>query len=143
MFGATRTSPLKLTAPQGATKQLDADLCLRQVGQLKTPHFSDPDAAREAGIKGGAASAEARKRRAEEDAKDPEAAIRRLLGDHRRELAESLLDAALGKGDWEKLPLDKRLTALTKAMEYAVGKPTTKRDTPESEPPAPAGLSIT
>jgi hypothetical protein len=103
------------------------------------PNFDDPDAAREAGLK----SAEARRRRAEEDAKDPEAAIRRLLGGHRTELAQNLLDAALGRGDWDKLPLDKRLTALTKAMEYAVGKPTVKRDTPETEPPAPAGLTIT
>lgn len=103
------------------------------------PYFSDPDAAVEAGRKSG----EVRRARAQEDAKDPEAAIRRLLGGHRTELAQSLLDAAMGRGDWTNLPLDKRLQALTKAMEYAVGKPTTKRDTPETEPPAPAGLTIT
>ena len=103
------------------------------------PHFDDPDAARQAQAK----SAESRRRRAEEEANDPEVAIRRLLGGHRTELAQNLLDAALGRGDWGKLTLDKRLTALTKAMEYAVGKPTTKRETPETEPPAAAGLTIT
>ena len=103
------------------------------------PPFTDPEVARAAQAKG----TETKRRRAEEDAKDPEAAIRRLLGGHRTELAQNLLDAAMGRGDWTNLPLDKRLQALTKAMEYAVGKPTTKRDTPESEPPAPAGLTIT
>lgn len=57
------------------------------------------------------------------------------------ELTRALLDAALGTGDWHDLPLEKRLDALKRALEYAVGRPTARKD---SEPATPeeGGLSI-
>lgn len=101
----------------------------------KAPPFTDPEFAREAQRK----SVESRKRRAE----DPEGWLRARFADKAPQLSEQLLKAALGEDEWHELPLDKRLTALTKAMEYAVGKPTVQTKSPtQSVQPEPSGLSI-
>ena len=54
---------------------------------------------------------------------DPEEYLRQTFEAHKAQLSKELLDAALGNGDWHDLPLEKRLQALTKALEYAVGRP--------------------
>lgn len=91
----------------------------------------------------GKVSGEARRRRAELRESDPEAYMYETFSAKKAELSGALLDAALGKGTWHDLPLEKRLTALTKALEYAVGKPTTQKAAPADEPEKAApGLSI-
>ena len=44
------------------------------------------------------------------------------------QLKAELVNAALGRGDWTKLPLDKRLAALVKANEYVNGRPLPMKD---------------
>lgn len=101
------------------------------------PHFADREAAREAGRKGGRRKAELARLRRE----DPEAYVRETFAVERAALSKELLDAALGRGGWHDLPLEKRLQALTKALEYAVGRPTARKD---EEPPQQdeGGLTI-
>ena len=99
----------------------------------------DSATAREAAQK----SAEERRRRAVLRETDPEAYLVATFSAKKAELSQALLNAALGQGEWHELPLDKRLTALTKALEYAVGKPSTQKSAPEQEAkPAETGLSI-
>lgn len=99
----------------------------------------DSESARQAQAKG----TETKRRRAELKETDPEAYLRETFSAKKAELSQALLDAALGQGDWHELPLDKRLTALTKALEYAVGKPTTQKAAPtENRQPESQGLSI-
>lgn len=103
------------------------------------PFFKrDRAAAAEAGRKGGIQKGiNARLKR-----EDPEGYIRATFAAERAALSEELLNAALGRGNWHDLPLERRLVALTKALEYAVGRPTARKD---DEPPAPAeapGLTI-
>lgn len=102
--------------------------------------FTDQDreAAAEAGRKG---AAEQARRRALE-ASDPERYLIETFSAKKTKLAKQLLDAALGEDEWAALPLDKRLTALFKALEYAVGKPAQQKAAPvEAEKPE-TGLSI-
>lgn len=67
------------------------------------------------GRKGGLKSAEAR--RANRD--DPLSSIKRNLHAHFEELER----AAKGTGAWKDLPLQQRLTALLKVIEYGLGRP--------------------
>lgn len=89
-----------------------------------------------------AKAVEVRKRRAELRESDPEAYLRETFSAKKAELSQALLDAALGQGEWHELPLDKRLTALNKALEYAIGKPSTQKTVAPSEQPPETGLSI-
>lgn len=95
----------------------------------------------EKGRKGGQRAAELRKLRAE----DPEAYAFMRFELKKGRLTNELLQAALGEGKWKDLPLDKRLTAVMKALEYAVGKPTAGKSTGNTEPdeePAKPGIVI-
>lgn len=80
--------------------------------------------------KRGAAARAANRRLAEED---PIAYANLRLTENRARLVTELLSAALGRGDWKDLPLDKRLQALIKALEYAQGKPVTGRAASEGD----------
>ena len=48
-------------------------------------------------------------------------------------LVKALMDAAFGRGPFENLPPDKRLSAVIKALEYAHGKPTAKAPAPVAQ----------
>ena len=92
--------------------------------------FQDPEKAREAGLK----SAAAREKPAEERA---HAQIQRRL----TKLTAALLDAALGEGDFVDLKPTDRLKALSRALEYGLGRPgASKETTPEPELPSSATL---
>lgn len=67
-----------------------------------------------AGPFGGLSPSEAGKRSAE---------VRALRRQSGNDLLEELEKAAKGHGEWEGLALDKRLSALIKAIEYRVGRP--------------------
>lgn len=95
------------------------------------------EAASEAGRKSG----ERRRLLAELREQDPDEYVRETFGAKKVELAQELLDAALGQGAWHDLQLDKRLSALNKALEYAVGRPTTRKDE-DKAPEVVQGLSI-
>ena len=98
--------------------------------QQLVPLFArDREAAVEAGRKGGLRRQELARLQRE----DPEAWARVTFAAERAALSKELLDAALGRGEWHDLPLEKRLTALTKALEYAIGRPTPRKD-PEEKP---------
>ncbi len=88
----------------------------------------DAEAAAEAGRKSG----EVRRRKAtmtpEERAFD---AIGTKLGD----LTGELIDAALGRGDFENLKLETRVTALTRLLEWRLGRPASVK--PKEEPDQP------
>lgn len=88
----------------------------------------------------GRASGEARRALAALKETDPEAYVRQTFAAKQAELAAELLDAALGAGTWTELPLDKRLSALYRALEYAVGRPTSRKD--DDKPAEGGGLSI-
>jgi hypothetical protein len=103
------------------------------------PFFQrDRAAAAEAGRKGGRRRQELARLKQE----DPEAWARETFAAERAALSKTLLDAALGRGEWHELALDKRLTALSKALEYAVGRPVARKDTPVEPPEQPPGLTI-
>jgi hypothetical protein len=108
--------------------------------EQKAPFFErDREAAREAGRRGGLRRQELARLKRE----DPEAWARETFSSERAALSKELLDAALGRGAWHDLPLDKRLQALTKALEYAVGRPVARKDdqAPETQEPD-TGLTI-
>jgi len=50
------------------------------------------------------------------------------------ELIRELLDAALGKGDFTQLKGEERLKALTRALEYGIGRPGVMRREDEVQP---------
>ncbi len=75
----------------------------------------DKASAADAGKKGAAVAAETKRRKKS----DPMFAIKKSLP----ALMQDLLSAARGAGEWAALPLDKRLGALLKAIEYGLGKP--------------------
>ena len=124
--------------------------------------FSDPIKAAEAGRKGGNRKAEMAKLKKT----DPEAYMFERFGQERAELTTALLDAAYGRGSFAgwaggdcsncgfhvevvvpSLAPDKRLSAVIKGLEYAVGKPQAGKATGSGgaakpdEPPA-SGLSV-
>ena len=121
------------------------------------PPFSDPEVQAAAASKGGRVKAE--RSRLKRD--DPEEYLRLTFEVERVGLTELLLDAAHGRKtfageatatcggcgeevtvSFPSLPPDKRLAAITKALEYAMGRPTTRdRPSPSGQVPA-TGLAI-
>lgn len=77
---------------------------------------------------------------------DPEKFMREQFDSSKADLSQALLDAALGRGEWHDLPLDKRLAAITKAMEYAVGRPASQKVAPSDggspDPSDSSGLEM-
>lgn len=117
-------------------------------------HFSDPEAAAEAGRLSGAIRRRKASMTPEERALD---AIGRKLGP----LTKELLDAALGEGDFASrveeyeedgetkrvfipgLKPETRLSAILRAMEWKLGKaPTAKRSEPEAETETPTAETV-
>lgn len=98
-----------------------------------------PETAAEAGRKGRQAQLDAAERRK----KDPVSVVREALP----ELFESLLKAARGLPPFDDLPAEKRLAALTKALEYGAGRPVAVDKSPGpsgegGEAEEPHGLTI-
>lgn len=115
---------------------------------MSSPTFSDPEAAREAGRKGGQRAAELKRLRRE----DPEEYLRQTFEAEAPGLVNLLLDAAHGRGPFADsvecphcqeqvpisgLPADKRLSAITQALAYGVGRPATQKPTAPKEPEKP------
>lgn len=101
-----------------------------QKGVVPTTAFT-PESARAAGLK----SAEARKARVARRAADPAFALREDLQEALPDLTADLLKAARGRAPFDTLPPDKRLAALFRALEYAVGRPTTVDKAPPPDAP--------
>jgi len=76
-------------------------------------------------------SAASRKRRAELSPEERAAEAARTAAP---ELIRELLNAALGKGDFEGLKGEDRLKALTRALEYGIGRPGVMRREDEPQP---------
>lgn len=95
------------------------------------PTAWDSEAAAEAGRRSG----EVRRRKAtmtpEERAQE---AITRKLD----RLVNELIDAALGEGDFGNLKLDTRVTALTRLLEWKLGRPASVKPAKEDPPETPA-----
>lgn len=89
-----------------------------------------PESAREAGR----ASAAARRRRAE---MSPEERARDTIAGKMDDLTAELVSAALGQGDFSDLKLETRVTALTKLLEWGLGRPTTAKPPKEEGPAVP------
>lgn len=70
-------------------------------------------------VSGGHASAEVRRKKAESRKTDPLFDIKANLPKNFKDLQA----AASGTGAWKQLPLQSRLAALLKVIEYGVGKP--------------------
>lgn len=92
--------------------------------QARKLPFSDPEFAAAAGRAG----AETRRRQA---AMTPEERAFDAIGRNLGQLTRELIDAALGSGDFEDLKLETRVTALTRLMEWRLGRPTTAKSPPE------------
>lgn len=94
------------------------------VGPAIPSHLFTPETAREMGRKGGKASAASRSR------------TKSLshLRENPTELFNELYKAAFGRDEWSDLPMDKRLQALNKLIEYAVGRPTPMKEGETAEP---------
>jgi general stress protein YciG len=136
-----------------AEQQLDAAGERQQLEGAEGPLFSkDREAAREAGRRGGLRRQELARLKRE----DPEAWARETFAAERAGLSNLLLDAAYGRGTFAGdiecqecgahvsiplLPPEKRLGAVVKAMEYAIGRPTPRKDA-EPATPEEGGLSI-
>lgn len=86
------------------------------------------ESAREAGRK----SAAARKRRA---AMTPEERARDSIARRSDDLVKELLEAALGEGDFAELKLETRVTALTRLLEWQLGRPAAVK--PKEDPDSP------
>lgn len=102
-----------------------------------------PEEAREHARKGGEARAEQRKR----ERLTPAQRARRALAAKSPDLAQELVDAALGKGTFEDLDPKTRVQALMRALEHGLGRPPAaakpaeeEKDPPED--PTEAGLSF-
>jgi predicted RNase H-like nuclease len=95
--------------------------------------FSDPDFAREAGLK----SAEMRKLRDGTPEDRAQQAIQRKLG----RLTSELLAAALGEGDFADLKASDRLKALQTALAYGLGRPGSAKPT-DTAPEAPSASTL-
>jgi hypothetical protein len=91
------------------------------------PPFADPDKAREAGL----ASAAARRRKA---AMTPEARAQEAISKRLPDLTKELIDAALGAGDFTELKLETRVTALTRLMEWKLGRPSAVKPKEDEDP---------
>ena len=88
----------------------------------------DSDAAAEAGRLSG----EARKRKAE---MTPEERAFDAIGKKLDKLTGELIEAALGQGDFTELKLETRVTALTRLLEWRLGRPASVK--PKEEPDQP------
>jgi hypothetical protein len=95
--------------------------------------FSDPDFAKEASQK----AAEARRRKAQLVKAPPDEQIQANLPS----LVAALLDAALGKGDFDDLKASDRLKALQTALAYGLGRPGA-REKAEEGPEAPTASTL-
>jgi hypothetical protein len=95
---------------------------------------------------GGLTPAEAGRRSGEmkrrQAPRTPEEKALDAIGQKLGRLTSALLDAALGEGDFEALDPKIRVTAVLRALEWRLGKPTVaKQQSPEEEPiPIPADL---
>ena len=100
-----------------------------------------PEQAREYASKGGQASAERAERRR---GMTPEQRVKEAFQASSEMLADELIDAALGRGDFEELDPKIRITAIVKAMEYGLGKPNTGQSIsgPEPEKKQEAGIEF-
>jgi len=98
--------------------------------------FRDAEAAAEAGRR----SAEVRRRKAQ---MSPEERALDAIGGKLGDLTKELLEAALGKGDFENLKPETRLTAILRAMEWKLGKaPTARRSEPDESPEVPTAEGL-
>lgn len=94
--------------------------------------YWNPETAAEAGRKSG----ETRRRRA---AMTPEERAFDAIGQKLGQLTGELMDAALGQGDFKELKLETRVTALTRLLEWRLGRPGSvkpKDDEPEEGTPS-------
>lgn len=89
----------------------------------------DSEAAAEAGRRSG----EARRRRRD---MSPEDRVRDSISGQSDALVAELIDAALGKGDFEDLKLETRVTAITRLLEWQLGRPAAVKPKEEQETPA-------
>ena len=96
---------------------------LPQLG-VESSHLFTKETAAEIGRRGGLKSAEVRRANASGPFK-PE--------DHKDDAMRELWRAAQGGGGWGELGLDKRLDALKRFLEYAVGRPTPAKPAEDEE----------
>lgn len=91
---------------------------------------------------GGLSPAEAAKRRWEKEASEIDEALdsfEEVMRNPKSMIGE-LVNAALGRGKWKQLPIDKRLAALIKANEYVNGRPLPMR--PDEDDTDLAGFQV-
>lgn len=92
------------------------------------PTAWDAESAADAGRKSG----EVRRRKA---TMTPEERAFDAIGSRLGDLTKELMDAALGKGDFEDLKLETRVTALTRLLEWRLGRPASVK--PKEDPDQP------
>jgi hypothetical protein len=103
--------------------------------QRRRASFITKENASELGRRGAAAKAVNQARRKA----DPAFALRQDLMEALPDLSRDLLKAARGIPPFDNLPPDKRLAALFKALEYAVGRPSAVDKQPAPDPTSKEG----
>lgn len=93
------------------------------------PPFADVEYAREQASRGGQRRAELDRLRQD----NPEEYLRQRFAKEAPKLVSLLLQAAKGEGDFTELPPEKRLAAITQALAYGVGRPSTQKPAPPKE----------
>lgn len=103
-------------------------------GEVRAAYTAPPTAwDREAAAEAGRKSGEARRRRA---AMSPEERVRDSISKQSDALVSELIDAALGHGDFEDLKLETRVTAITRLLEWQLGRPASVKPKEEETTPA-------
>lgn len=104
----------------------------------KVPWTSET--ARLAGLKGGKASAAARRKKAEVRA---DLRARATFEEAADKMAQVIIEAALGRGDFERLDPKERAQFALKALEYGVGRPRQQDPNPlPHQDSGPQGLTF-
>ena len=100
-----------------------------------------PEEAKEAGRRGGLASAETRRNQAKL-ASDLRA--RKVFEDASPDMADELVRAARGEPPWDELPLAVRVGLVQKVLEFGIGRPGAgpKRDAKDEGPADDHGFVI-
>jgi hypothetical protein len=104
----------------------------------KVPWTSET--ARQAGLKGGKASAAARRKKAEVRA---DLRARATFEEAADKMAQVIVSAALGTGDFARLDPKERAQFALKALEYGVGRPRQQDPNPIQTDVGPQGLAFT
>jgi hypothetical protein len=103
-------------------------------GKVRAAYTAPPTAwTAETAAEAGRKSGEARRRRKDMSAEER---VRDSITQKSDALVKELIDAALGEGDFDTLKLETRVTAITRLLEWQLGRPAAVKPKEEQDSPA-------